>query len=707
METIAEQANPSIKTTREVNSTPLTGKRWADAAEEEEEAEFGDMVAWLVLHQGAGCEKFLVNSGPKALIITGLPPRQGNDPYFEEFLCCIGITAVNYRSAIIAGSNRHLEDVNLNGMSRLEAFSCCILSVFHQVNVLVVSQKGGEYYIFRSNPNHHATYVVGITGNKFGGKVKYARINCTEIGMSGMFKRVMYPCSDFVYQPSIPDHAHCQVFAYKPCKPQENGSNSTDLVNAKGSVLFEFELPRAEWNDYILPGMDNVGISRGLMIDGTYERLMDNKREMLSMLDANAKSDQICDDLRKGLSVDKVNIGIRSKFTPRRAPKAFATTSVARDQLSKTKLPTNEDKHRNEWLLHGAKLSEQTVIGMKPKELKMTGLRHWYSSRIMNCSKARLQKSGKLTATFLPGGLLTGTGLGDVILKEVVWCNNVLIPRYECYNNEAELSRSLVMICETGNCNIPGRPYLGYDHINKRLFTSDLFSTYFEKDMATNDLVELRTIVTAQIMKAFDSVGHRSTPDQSQASYTNFLPPWRKREQSGLSSIPVVHSVLNKTINTRKYVDLSTLSSIWPTITGEAYQKDCQDRNRDENGDLPEVVELRVSAEDVLLHSYSFSCTWKQPFKVTDRGFILPCGTVEPKVTHNLHQHACMLPYLGESLSDYSSLGMNCDTVPSCNLCNRRFAHYALAELCEKFGCPGSDDTQTAVDLNVGYLKLS
>nr|WIL96140.1 P5 protein [Carrot reovirus 1] len=703
MDKIIDQANPAIKTTKAVENTPIAGQSWADVGEDTEQADFGDLVSWMVYHQGTGCDKFLTNNGVDQMKITGLPQKNGSNPYYQSILCCAGITAANYRNAIDDGANRFMSDGDFLGMSNQEAFVCCILSIFHRGNVILVSHKGGEYYVFRNDPNCHRTYVIGSIWSKAGLPTKYARINCTEVGISGMFKRVMYPSQELPGQPSIPDHGICQIYAYRPSKVE--GAKSDNSIRANGRLLRNFELPKECWNDYIIPGMDNVDLQQGVMMDGTYDSLMDKKNDMLTLLGVKTASKHLCESLQNGVALENISHGLKlvSKFKPRGHSSAFVTTPVARNQIARTKLPTNVDKNRDEWLIKGAELAENTKVGIKPKEIRLTGLRHWYSSRIMNCSKKRLHKQGRSKATFLPGGLVTGTGLMNVVVREIVWCNNVVIPRYECYSKDLDKVRTIIMICETGNCNIPGRPYIAFDHKDNQWFTSELFKTYFENDLASAELSQLKDVIRTQMNKSLEIDGAL----EKLVNRWNKAPLKNREKVSPLVAMPICHVDIPSTINTRKYVDLSTLSSIWPTISGEDYQKDCQDKQDDEEKeDESSGDQTRVDVQDLLKHSYSISCAWKQPFEITSQGFILPCGSLEPKISHNLHQHSCMLPYLGELTDEDVLLDLesNAASVPSCLGCSRRYAHPALAELCQQINCPGHGESLRSSNLFINHL---
>nr|AKB94060.1 non-structural protein NSP5 [Grapevine Cabernet Sauvignon reovirus] len=638
------------------------------------------MVAWLVYHPSLVSEKFLRDCGAHAMIVSGLPTSGSAEPYFRDVLSCLGIRAKEYRDLILEKAFGYGFDFELASLTASEAYVCAFVCMFYKVNIVLISQRGGEYYLFRSHPNNQRTYVIGSFTTSVGGVNKYARVNCTELGLVSMFKRVMYPFSELPTRPSSPENDFCQIYAYAPEITLSSDGIKPSGVKTRGRPIGNITIEEALWQDYLIKGLDNVSTDAAAMNDGSYKRLMAEKKEIISKIEAEKTSAQICEDLRNG--IQPVNISVPANFRPTKA--AFVTSEKARGALLKTKMPTNVEKNRNEWLVEGASLAEKITISVKPEQIKMTGLRHWYSMQVMNYSKKGLSSIGYKTATFLPGGIINGTGLGNVVCTEIVWCKNVIIPTYECFSHINCRVKSIIMICETANCNIPGRPFIVYDHNEDVWTTSDIFATYFNEDMMGPKMVALRTIVKQQMTKSFRNTG---IFERAKAIWDK--KPKKEKKRHPLCHVPIRHVVLDRVLETRGNLDMSTISSMWPSVTGTDYQKDVPRIPSDQESEdvVMECPGLRV--EDLLKHSFSLSCTWKQPFAVTNRGLIMPCGAVEPAITHNLHQHTCMLPYLGDTFNSWDSSVERADSIPCCSACPRRFPHKALAELCAEMGCPG------------------
>ncbi|ADO27691.1 non-structural protein NSP5 [Raspberry latent virus] len=660
-----------------------------------------DLVTWLSMNDSLYCLKMITNHPVEATVLRGLPAYSNikGEPWFDELFMCVGLTSAAYRAEVKKEASVPRKPELIRGMGPIDIFSCCIISMLHHRNFLVISGNTCEYYFFQSDPNQMETCVICVqeVGLKTG-KYRFARVNATEVGLSSVCRRVLVPCTVLLDQPVDMTLSTCEIMSIHPFEDDETGK-----ITFIKTPIYALDLAKNILEQLFAKGMTNVPtLDKGAAVEEC-EAGEAKRRRFLSDEVAKVRADMVTEALQKGM---KLNIdGASSRFTIPKPTQSLVTSKVNRDLLKKTKMPVNTEANRQEWLLEGARLSDQIRIGVKPKEVKMTGLRHWYSCIVMNYKKKAMVKEGYNVATYLPGGLLIGTGLGNSVCCEIVWTPCAIIARYEIFNIGNERTRSIISINETSSCNVPGRPFLGYCHIKGKWFTSDLFTRYFEVDLQKKELavlVQILTSMTATVLSP--SLTYNEGMRIKQAiEMTNRDRPFRMRNKQAnahpLRLVPIIHTKVKAMVQTRGDVELSALSSVWPSVSGEDYSKD-----NDVFIEGERVPGPGVQPDDLRRHSFLSNCAWREHFQVLPDRYLMPCGTTEPKINHRLYDHQCMYSYLGEMSENCDERGFTHEQIPSCDRCNRYYPHPAMAGLCAIFGCPGGEGDILNYGVQINHL---
>lgn len=315
------------------------------------------------------------------------------------------------------------------------------------------------------------------------------------------------------------------------------------------------------------------------------------------------------------------------------------------------------------------------------KEGALKGFKFQRGHRVLNFKREEAKTRGIINHVFIPAMLITPIQAGDLYLGELVtFSNDVTIAKYFVINSRDKLTHIVAVVVENSSSQSICRPTAIYNMETMQWKAENRSCEYFHRlltKVTEERLEEVTALVNDHILSSSRSIS--SLADKFLLNYDSAESP--DKVEYFLTSV-------NFPAHTRVDHDLSTWYNVWPNMTNEAYHKG------------------RIDEDHDLANSFSIQCfaSGSNTFLETNgNGIVMPCGLEVQGGSHAAMLHRCSFELLGympndaekQMLRDFRERRIpkppHYAQLFPCARCFRAYPNIIMADLCNKYRCPGGE----------------